>query len=131
MQQSLRLQWHIAWNSRKKRILQNNQVGLILVLFVFAQLTISLAEMGYSQKTVNERAILRTAYIPFEKVLKTNFLLNEQVSKLTQELQLDHCLKGTALFVFRLFFLFVFCQRKQRQQNNKGELSELCIPNIA
>ena len=71
-----RLQWHIAQNKQKLSSLVNFWSFIILAVSVFAT-----SKMGYSVRKNYARD-----YIPFDKVLKRNFILLEQVCDLNEAL---------------------------------------------
>ena len=73
MLKDTRLQWHIAW--RKAR---THQVGRFWLIIILVEVS-TLFNMGYARKAKYD-------YIPFGVVLKKNFLLQEEVAELNQQL---------------------------------------------
>ena len=74
MLETKRLQWHIAWTKLKLSSFVNFQVIVILV-----GLVIVATKMGSNKKYARD-------YIPFGKVMKKNFMLQEQICELNDAL---------------------------------------------
>jgi len=77
MLEEKRLQWQIAWTKRKLSSLVNFWILVILVVSVVAS-----QQMGYSVRKKYARD-----YIPFDTVLRRNFILSEQVIDLDKALK--------------------------------------------
>ena len=71
-----RVQWHIAWC--KQSDLQNYNRQLITA-FLFLYFFAGTLTMGARRST--RQGVVKTEYIQFETVLKSNFLLHEQISR--------------------------------------------------
>ena len=78
MLETKRLQWHIAWKKSKLSSFVNFQIIVILV-----GLVIVTTKMGSNKKYARD-------YIPFGKVMKKNFMLQEQICELNDALTLSY-----------------------------------------
>jgi len=81
MQNLSHKQWKIAWCKSKKGF-SADFIGIVVLLVYLNIMGISINRQQLSK--------VKQPYIPFEHVLKTNFLLQEQVSQLTAALTLAH-----------------------------------------
>lgn len=88
MQQADRLQWHIPWEKLRKRIPTKSQDRVLYVVTAIVIVLTLNSKIGYQVRHKGKAgAVRRQEYIPFTKVLKTNFLLQEQIATLTEELR--------------------------------------------
>lgn len=79
MHKTVRFQLHIMW-----RNVVHNRLELFLVFGILLSITDMkmVAQFRYNRSSIK----ICNNYIPFETVLKTNFILQEQIINLTNEL---------------------------------------------